>query len=310
MFIISRAKFFLAPNPASIRVSERIRSLCVFGAGQMGTGIALVAARHLPLTRVHVFDSFRSSLDRSEAFVRSWADKEVRKGRLREEETAGFLSRLSFHDLANNDCDEIFSEIDFAIEAVPEIFDLKEKIILNFEKNSKFDAIFATNTSSISITKIASVSSRPENVIGMHFMNPVPVMPLVEIIKGLSTSDETLKLTQELCRAISKTPATAIDRPGFVANRLLMPYINEAIFTLQEGIASRDDIDKIMKLGTNAPMGPLELADFIGLDTCLAIMQVLHNEFADSKYRPAPLLVQMVTAKKLGRKTHEGFYLY
>ena len=304
-----------APNPLATRVSQRLPVLGVFGAGQMGTGIAIVAARHLPTTTVHVFDSFMGSLDRSRQFIENWGIKEVRKGRMTDVQFHEFTARLIHHELAREGeqaagVEEVFSEIDFAIEAVPEEFSLKEKVLRDFEKNCKFDSIFASNTSSISITRIAAASARPEKVIGMHFMNPVPVMPLVEIIKGLSTSDDTLRCTQDLCKAINKTPATAIDRPGFVANRLLMPYINEAVFSLQEGVATRDDIDKIMKLGTNAPMGPLELADFIGLDTCLSIMRVLHSEFADSKYRPAPLLVQMVIAKKLGRKTSEGFYLY
>ena len=296
-------------------VATKVRSLAVFGAGQMGTGVGIVAARYLPSTQVHLFDAFQNSLDKSRQFIESWAVKEIRKGRMTDSEAEAFLGRVTHHCLAQSGehgerIEEVFSEVDFAIEAVPEVFELKEKVLKDFEKHCKFDSIFASNTSSMSITRIASISLRPENVIGMHFMNPVPVMPLVEVIKGLSTSHSTHKLTLDLSRAMNKTPATSIDRPGFVANRLLMPYINEAVFALQEGVSCRDDIDKIMKLGTNMPMGPLELADFIGLDTCLAIMRVLHAEFADSKYRPAPLLVQMVTAKKLGRKTNEGFYLY
>lgn len=240
--------------------------------------------------------------------MQKWAGKEIQKGRMTESGANEFMSRIQHH--VTDRTEELFEEIDFAIEAIPEDFEMKSNLIRSFEKHCKFDCIFATNTSSISITKIASASIRPDKVIGMHFMNPVPVMPLVEVIKGFSTSDNTHKTTIELCKAFQKTPATSIDRPGFVANRLLMPYINEAVFALQDGVSTRDDIDKIMKLGTNMPMGPLELADFIGLDTCLAIMRVLHNEFGDSKYRPAPLLVQMVTAKKLGRKTDEGFYMY
>ncbi len=304
--------------PIAARMSSKLKSVGVFGAGQMGTGIAIVASRYLTSSKIHVFDPFVSSIDSSKKFVESWGHKEVKKGRMTEHDLNDFLSRIHHHVLETaNDgssyvdgIEELFSEVDFAIEAVPEVFELKEKLLKEFEKNCKFDSIFATNTSSISITRIASASIRPEKVIGMHFMNPVPVMPLVEIIKGLSTSENTLKCTMDLCKAFNKTPATSIDRPGFIANRLLMPYINEAIFALQEGVSTRDDIDKIMKLGTNMPMGPLELADFIGLDTCLSIMRVLHTEFGDSKYRPAPLLVQMVTAKKLGRKTNEGFYLY
>jgi 3-hydroxybutyryl-CoA dehydrogenase len=299
-------------------MSAKLKSVGVFGAGQMGTGIAIVASRYLTNSKIHVFDPFLSSIDSSKKFVESWGHKEVKKGRMTDNDLNEFLGRISHHELRAtshggsyiDSIEDLFAEVDFAIEAVPEVFELKEKLLKEFEKNCKFDSIFATNTSSISITRIASASIRPENVIGMHFMNPVPVMPLVEIIKGLSTSESTLKCTIDLCKAFNKTPATSIDRPGFIANRLLMPYINEAIFALQDGVSTRDDIDKIMKLGTNMPMGPLELADFIGLDTCLAIMKVLHTEFGDSKYRPAPLLVQMVTARKLGRKTNEGFYLY
>lgn len=310
--------FSESPTPAiSAKMSAKLRSVGVFGAGQMGTGIAIVASRYLTNSRIHIFDPFQSSIDSSKKFVESWGNKEVKKGRMTDKELGDFLGRISHHELKTgsdgsyvDSIEELFADVDFAIEAVPEVFELKEKLLKEFEKNCKFDSIFATNTSSISITRIASASIRPEKVIGMHFMNPVPVMPLVEIIKGLSTSDSTVKCTIDLCKAFNKTPATSIDRPGFIANRLLMPYINEAIFALQEGVSTRDDIDKIMKLGTNMPMGPLELADFIGLDTCLSIMRVLHTEFGDSKYRPAPLLVQMVTAKKLGRKTNEGFYLY
>jgi 3-hydroxybutyryl-CoA dehydrogenase len=287
----------------------------VFGSGQMGTGVSLVAAKHLPATTVYICDVYQASLDKSRSFAETWVQKEINKGRLNSAEAEKLLQRMKhvvMSETGNHSdvVEEIFSEADFAIEAVPEVFEMKERVIKDFEKHCKFDSVFASNTSSLSITRLASISMRPEKVIGMHFMNPVPVMPLVEIIRGLSTSEETLKLTCELAKAIGKSPATSIDRPGFVANRLLMPYINEAIFALQEGVSTRDDIDKIMKLGTNMPMGPLELADFIGLDTCLAIMRVLHTDFGDSKYRPAPLLVQMVTAKKLGRKTNEGFYLY
>lgn len=280
----------------------------VFGAGQMGTGIAIVAARNLGEAKIHVFDSFEASLEKSKKFLVSWADKEVKKGRMNQNDAESFLARVSHHSLT--DGVKFYPDLDFAIEAVPESIELKHDVLKQFEVHGNPDAVFATNTSSISITSIASAANRPENVIGMHFMNPVPVMPLVEVIRGLSTSDDTHRKTLDLCQELKKTPATSIDRPGFIANRLLMPYINEAIFALQEGVSSRDDIDKIMKLGTNMPMGPLELADFIGLDTCLSIMRVLHTEFGDSKYRPSPLLVQMVTAKKLGRKCGSGFYQY
>jgi len=199
----------------------------------------------------------------------------------------------------------------FVIEAVNEDFSLKKKIFSALSDTVPEDCILATNTSSISISKIAgTIPPRAANVIGMHFMNPVPVMKLVEVIRGLQTSDETHATTLALAESMGKTCSTARDIPGFIANRILMPYINEAVFTLYEGIGTAEDIDKTMKLGTNVPMGPLKLADFIGLDTCLAIMQVLNTELADSKYRPCPLLVNYVNAGKLGVKTGSGFYDY
>ncbi len=203
------------------------------------------------------------------------------------------------------------SGVDFVIEAVNEDFELKKKIFQSVAKNTPSHAILATNTSSISISKIAGIiPDRAHQVIGMHFMNPVPVMQLVEVIRALQTSDDTHARTLALAEQMGKTCSTARDIPGFIANRILMPYINEAVFALYEGIGTVEDIDKTMKLGTNVPMGPLTLADFIGLDTCLALMKVLNQELADSKYRPCPLLVNYVNAGRLGRKSGQGFYNY
>jgi len=276
--------------------------VCVVGAGQMGTGIAIVAAR--AGCHVTLLDSFPESLARSRKFVESWAARETAKGA----DFKNFLTSFNFEIFEKSAAVE---SAGIVVEAVPETLELKKSIIQKIDRQLKSpESIIASNTSSISITKLATGATRPDRVVGLHFMNPVPVMPLVEVVRGLQTSDETLAASVAFCKQISKDPAVSLDRPGFVANRLLMPYINEAIFALQEGVASREDIDKIMKLGTNVPMGPLTLADFIGLDTCLSIMRVLCEDFADSKYRPSPLLVQMVDAGRLGRKSGQGFYPY
>jgi len=276
----------------------------------MGTGIGIVAARHAEL-EVFLFDSNPSSVQRSEAFVKTWAAKEMKKGRLSEDDVKQFQERLRFGCLEDSAALSAIPSIDFAVEAVVENVDVKSSVFAQVQKAGfPASSVLASNTSSISITKLATAIERPERVIGMHFMNPVPVMPLVEVIRGLQTDDETTQKTLALCTAMKKQHATSEDRPGFVSNRVLMPYINEAVMVLQERIATPEDIDKIMKLGTNVPMGPLTLADFIGLDTCLSIMQVLHRELGDSKYRPAPLLVNYVQAGWLGRKTKRGFYKY
>merc|ERR1711920_987769 len=233
------------------------------------------------------------------------------KGRLSDAEVPEFKERIQYGDLGDKKAMSAVAGLDFVIEAVSEDLAVKKDVFAELaEAGLRSDAILATNTSSISITKLAAGMNRPERFIGMHFMNPVPVMPLVEVIRGLRTDEDTLDQTLQLCTAMKKQHATSEDRPGFVANRILMPYINEAVFVLQEGIATAEDIDKTMKLGTNVPMGPLTLADFIGLDTCLSIMQVLHRDFGDSKYRPAPLLVNYVEAGWLGKKTKRGFYAY
>lgn len=277
----------------------------------MGTGIAIVGARHAEL-EVVVYDKFPEMLTRSEKFVSDWAGKEIKKGRLTEQDSATFKDRFRYVCFdAGAALKSSVSGLDFVVEAVSENIDIKRSVFSTLqEAGLPSSAVLATNTSSISITKLAACTDRPEKVIGMHFMNPVPVMKLVEVIRGLRTSAETLDQTLALCKSMQKDPATSEDRPGFVANRILMPYINEAVFALQEGVATAEDIDKVMKLGTNVPMGPLTLADFIGLDTCLSIMQVLHRDFGDSKYRPCPLLVNYVEAGLLGKKSKQGFYKY
>lgn len=295
---------------AGAAASQPVKRLGVVGCGQMGTGIAIVGARHANL-EVFAFDKFPASLERSRKFVHDWAAKEAKKGRLSEADGAAFEQRFHYGQLDDAAALEAVPRLDFVIEAVSENPDTKREVFDILQgAGLQSGSVLATNTSSISITKLASGVERPERVIGMHFMNPVPVMPLVEVIRGLRTDEATLSQTLELCVAMKKEHATSEDRPGFVANRILMPYINEAVFALQDGIATAEDIDKTMRLGTNVPMGPLTLADFIGLDTCLSIMQVLHRDLGDSKYRPAPLLVNYVEAGWLGKKTKRGFYAY
>lgn len=294
---------------ASSPVAE-VKRVGVVGCGQMGTGIAIVAARHAGL-EVLALDKFPASLDRSSNFVRDWAGKEAKKGRMSDADAAAFTQRIRYGALDEQSTANEVPTLDFVIEAVSEDLEVKRAVFkLLLSAGLRSDAVLASNTSSISITKLSSGIERPERFIGMHFMNPVPVMPLVEVIRGLRTDGATLERTLALCAAMKKETATSEDRPGFVANRVLMPYINEAVFVLQEGIATAEDIDKTMKLGTNVPMGPLTLADFIGLDTCLSIMQVLHRDLGDSKYRPAPLLVNYVEAGWLGKKSGRGFYSY
>jgi len=281
-----------------------VKKIAIVGGGQMGMGIAQVAAQVTRLD-VLVVDSNSQNLAKSLKFLDSVLQKNVQKGKMTENDRQATLKRIKTVDSL-----EQLSAVDFVVEAVSENTDLKHRIFKDLARITPPNAILATNTSSISITKIAAVTNRPDRVIGMHFMNPVPVMKLVEIIPGLATSEATLKSTLALARAMGKTTAQSLDTPGFIANRLLMPYINEAIQALQEGVGTKEDIDTTMKLGTNVPMGPLELADFIGLDTCLAIMRVLHTDIGDSKYRPSTLLVKYVDAGWLGKKTGRGFYTY
>lgn len=283
---------------------EGIKTLGVIGGGQMGNGIAQVAAQNANL-KVILCDQNQDQLDKGMGLMKKLLQKNVEKGKITEEVKNQTLERITTTTTLDS-----FKDTDFVVEAVSENLNVKNTIFQTLSKITRPEVILATNTSSISITKIAAATNRPENVIGMHFMNPVPVMKLVEIIPGLATSKETLETTKELATNMGKTVTQSNDMPGFIANRLLMPYINEAVFALQENLGTRDDIDTTMKLGCNMPMGPLTLADFIGLDTCLAIMEVLHTQLGDSKYRPAPLLIKYVDAGWLGKKSGRGFYEY
>eukprot|EP01027_Heterolobosea_sp_BB2_P017981 GEZU01025400.1.p1 GENE.GEZU01025400.1~~GEZU01025400.1.p1 ORF type:complete len:346 (+),score=149.09 GEZU01025400.1:102-1139(+) len=291
---------------ATLPSIDFVKNFGVIGAGQMGTGIALVGAMHAKLD-VLLMDNNQQQIDKSLKFTDSLLKKDVDKKKITAEEADAVRGRIRTTTRL-----EDFEKSTFVVEAATENTELKLNIFRKLNEITPSDAILASNTSSISITKIAGAcgKAREGNVIGMHFMNPVPVMKLVELVVGLGTSDETYQKTQQLAVAMGKTTTKSIDSPGFIANRILMPYINEAVQAYSEGVGSAEDIDTTMKLGTNVPMGPLTLADFIGLDTCLAIMRVLHTEFGDSKYRPANLLVKMVDAGWLGRKTGRGFYTY
>ncbi len=278
--------------------------ISVIGAGQMGNGIAHVFAQggH----EVVLIDIAQASLDKALATIGKNMGRQVEKGKLTEADMQAALARISM----NTSTAEGVKNAALVVEAATENVDLKLKIFKDIDAHAPKSCILATNTSSISITKIAAVTSRPGQVIGMHFMNPVPVMKLVEVIRGYNTTDAVTSTVMELSSAIGKEPVEVRDYAGFVANRILMPMINEAIETLFQGVGGVAEIDTVMKLGMAHPMGPLQLADFIGLDTCLAIMRVLQDGFGQPKYAPCPLLVQMVTAGKLGVKSGEGFYAY
>jgi 3-hydroxybutyryl-CoA dehydrogenase len=276
--------------------------IAVIGAGQMGAGIAQVAAASGH--EVLLNDRSPEFVERGLAGIEKNLNRSVEKGRITATDRDAVLGRIS-PALAIQSFD-----VDLAIEAATERLDTKLELFRLLDAQCSADAILASNTSSISITELGAVTGRPERVIGMHFMNPVPVMQLVEIIRGIATSQETFEFTRDLAVQMGKTPVEVRDFPGFVSNRVLMPMINEAIYTVYEGVATPEAIDTVMKLGMNHPMGPLTLADFIGLDTCLAIMEVLHDGFGDSKYRPCPLLRQYVAAGWLGRKSGRGFYTY
>jgi 3-hydroxybutyryl-CoA dehydrogenase len=280
-----------------------IKKLGVIGAGQMGNGIAQVAAASgLQVLMSDIKDEFTA---KGVATITKNLDRSVGKGKLSQQDRDAILSRIA----TTTDLKDM-ADADFVVEAAVEREDLKFKIFQDLDGICPPHAILSTNTSSIPIGRIAAKTKRPGKVIGMHFMNPVPVMKLVEVIRGLPTSQETFDLTWELCKKFGKTPAEANDYPGFIANRILMPMINEAVFCLYQSVGTVQDIDTVMKLGMNHPMGPLELADLIGLDTCLAIMETLYDGFKDSKYRPCPLLRKYVEAGWLGRKSGKGFYDY
>ena len=281
----------------------KIKKIMVIGAGQMGGGIAQVAAQ--AGLQVILNDIDMSMIEQRVAFIDKTLTRNVEKGKITAAEQQEILARL----VTSTDLQDA-ADVDFVVEAATENMALKETIFRKLDEITRPDVILATNTSSLPITEIAAVTSRPESVIGMHFMNPVPVMTLVEVIRGIATSDEVYAIVEELAVAMGKKPVEVNDYPGFISNRVLMPMINEAIFCVYEGVADPEAVDQVMKLGMNHPMGPLTLADFIGLDTCLAIMEVLYEGFADSKYRPCPLLRKMVKAGWLGKKSGQGFYAY
>ena len=281
-----------------------MKKIAVIGAGTMGNGIAHVFAQFG--YTVTLIDVSQAALDKALLTITKNLDRQVAKEAISTSEKTSTLSNISLDTQMENG----LQGVDLVVEAATENIDLKLKIFAELDRICAPEVILASNTSSISITKIASVTNRPDKVIGMHFMNPVPVMKLVEIIRGYSTSDEVTELIMDTSRKLNKVPVEVNDYPGFVANRILMPMINEAIYTLYEGVAGVEEIDTVMKLGMAHPMGPLQLADFIGLDVCLAILRVLHDGFGNPKYAPCPLLVNMVTAGKKGIKSGEGFYAW
>ncbi len=280
-----------------------IKTFGVVGAGQMGSGIAQVAAMSgLDVIMMDIKDEF---VQRGMATIERFLSKGVEKGKLSPEDKAATLARIK----ASTDLNDM-AQADFVVEAASEQEEIKFKIFETLDEVCKPGVILSTNTSSIPIGRVAAKTQRPDKVIGMHFMNPVPLMKLVEVIRGIATSDETFKITWDLSEKFGKVPAEANDFPGFISNRILMPMINEAVFALYHGVGAKEAIDTVMKLGMNHPMGPLELADLIGLDTCLAIMETLYDGFKDPKYRPCPLLRKYVEAGWLGRKTKKGLYDY
>ncbi|PCK10615.1 3-hydroxybutyryl-CoA dehydrogenase [Bacillus safensis] len=278
-------------------------TVLVVGAGQMGSGIAQVFAQSGYTVLLH--DASEKQIHRAISSMTKQLTKQAEKGKLAHQAVRDITQRLA----VSTDLKDV-QQAHLVIEAASEQMSVKKQIFETLDQFAEAEAIFATNTSSLSITELAAVTSRPEKVIGMHFMNPVPVMKLVEVIRALQTSDDTYQFVYETAKTLNKTPIEVEDFPGFVSNRILMPMINEAIYTLYEGVADAESIDGVMTLGMNHPMGPLRLADFIGLDTCLFIMNTLHEGLGDSKYRPCPLLKKYVNAGWLGKKTKRGFYTY
>jgi 3-hydroxybutyryl-CoA dehydrogenase len=283
--------------------ADEIKTVGVLGAGTMGNGIAHVFAR--AGYRVILRDVEKRYLDRGLETMSKNLDREVKKGKLAEADKPAVLARID----ATTDCAKL-AAADFAVEAVPEQLDLKLRVLKEADGVLRPGVILASNTSSISITQLAAQTTRPERFIGMHFMNPVPMMQLVEVIRGLATSDDAFATTMSLCEKLDKKPIAVNDAPGFVSNRVLMPLINEAAFCVMEGVATPEAVDAVMKMGMNHPLGPLELADFIGLDVCVDILEVLFKGFGDPKYRACPLLRKYVAAGWLGRKSGRGFYKY
>jgi 3-hydroxybutyryl-CoA dehydrogenase len=280
-----------------------VQRVGIIGAGQMGGGIAQVAA--VSGFDVVLMDVRQEALDGALALMKRLLDRQIQKGTMTESDRDAAFGRIETATAMS-----ALSDCDLVVEAATEAEEIKRKIFKELVENVKDDAIIASNTSSISITRLAASTDRPERFIGMHFMNPVPAMKLVEVIRGIATAEDTYQSIKSLCEKLGKTAVTAEDFPAFIVNRILLPMINEAVYTLYEGVGTVESIDTAMKLGANHPMGPLELADFIGLDTCLAVMQVLYDGLADSKYRPCPLLVKYVEAGWLGRKVNRGFYDY
>jgi 3-hydroxybutyryl-CoA dehydrogenase len=300
---MSAAPHSSTPQSSTPPALGQLRRIGVIGAGQMGGGIAHVCA--LAGFDVVMTDIDDDALQRGRAAIERNLARQVARGRIREDEKAAAQARIAAGlDYA------LFDDCDMVIEAATEKEEIKRQIFKKLTPHLRPDALIATNTSSISITRLAASTDRPGKFIGMHFMNPVPVMSLVELIRGIATDEETFALTRELALKLGKNPVAAEDFPAFIVNRILLPMINEAVYVLYEGVGSVEAIDTAMKLGANHPMGPLELADFIGLDTCLSVMQVLYEGLADSKYRPCPLLVKYVEAGWLGRKIGRGFYDY